>query len=91
MKSQIIYGYSIDEKCSVHKNRLGASIYLQTNKRDKYGISANYNYSKYKYPVNTTAIAINNFENAGTVSASQLFNSEELELENAENNSSYSA
>ena len=56
MKSQIIYGYSIDEKCSVHKNRLGARIYLQTNKRDKYGISANYNYSKYKYPVNTTAL-----------------------------------
>ena len=44
------------------------------------------------YPeANTTATAISNFENAGTVSASELFNSEELELENAENNSSYSA
>lgn len=56
--SQNIIGMCLDEKISLHKNRLGLSGYLQTKKKNKYGISINYEFSKYKYPKNTTKYSV---------------------------------
>lgn len=48
--AQSFFGFTVDEKFSVHKNRIGASLFWQSKKKSKTGISFNYNYSLYTYP-----------------------------------------
>ncbi len=52
--SQAFYGITIDNKLSLQKNRIGCSLFKQLKKKDKLGISINYNYSNYNYPSNVT-------------------------------------
>ncbi len=48
--AQAFYGLTVDEKFSVHKNRIGISAYRQGKKNGKLGITINHNFSVFKYP-----------------------------------------
>jgi hypothetical protein len=54
--AQSFFGFSIDEKFSTHKNRIGASIFCQGKKKSKFGLSIYYDYSFYKYPSDISSI-----------------------------------
>ncbi len=54
--AQSFFGFTIDEKFSIQKNRLGASVFWQSKKKGKFGLSINYDYSSYKYPSEITSL-----------------------------------
>lgn len=47
--TQSFYGFTVDEKLFIHKNRIGLSVFRQGKKNGKTGISLNYNYATYVY------------------------------------------